>query len=162
MTTPVPPPPAKKKKTLRNILIVIFAFLILCGGGCLATTTLFAKGVDDAIKKSDNKPGGAKNPMTVTAGKAFEVDGFKYSAGWIIGRDSIGDAEIKNLKVTNTRKNDDVAWVEFKFWKGTEVLASIDCTGDGNIATGTTVSLDCTSTDKLPGGYDKLTINDAF
>lgn len=162
MTNQMPPAPAKKN-TLRNIMIALVAVLVLCGGGCLATTALFAKGVDDAIKESDkddNKPGGPDNPMTITPGKAFEVDGFSYAGGWVI-KNEYDMVSIEGLKVTNNRKDDDNAFVDIKVWKGTEVLASATCSSD-EIAVGTTVTLTCGGTEKLPASYDKITINDTF
>lgn len=155
--------PPKKSNLVRNILIAVIAFLVLCGGGCLATTVLFAKGVDDAVKEieaEDKKPGGPDNPLEIQAGKAFEVDGFNYAAGWSISQE-LDMIELKGLKVTNNRDDADAAIVEIKFWNGTEVLATADCTSE-EIDPGTTVTLDCFSADKLPAKYSKVTINDTF
>ena len=82
--------------------------------------------------------------MAITEGKAFEVDGFNYAAGWSIGKDALGDLDVKGLKVTNNRDDTDSALVEIKVWKGTEVLALTDCTTEP-IGVGTTVTLSCFS-----------------
>ena len=104
---------------------------------------------------------GHRQPADDQQGKAFEVDGFKYAAGWSIGKDALGDLDVKGLKVTNNRDDKDSALVEIKLWKGTEVVALTDCTTEP-IGVGTTVSLSCLSADRLPKGYDKITINDTF
>ncbi|RJS46464.1 DUF4190 domain-containing protein [Nocardioides cavernaquae] len=139
--------------------------------GVFATQALYAAffnsvadSIDDSIEKSDAKdkePGGPDNPLTITPGKAFEVSGFSYAAGWTLGRDVLGDIDVSGLKITNNRDEKDGAFVEIKFWKGTEVLASVDCSSD-QIDVGTTAGADCSSMDKMPAAYDKLTINDTF
>jgi len=154
-------PPAKKKHTVRNVVLIIIAVLILFIGGCMALIGGAANEVSKSIDKHDNSVGGPKNPLTIQVGKAFEVRGFNYAAGWKVGRDIAGDVDIKGLKVTNNRDDKDGALVEIKFWKGTEVLASADCTTD-QIDVGTTVKVSCLSSDKLPKKYDKVTINDSF
>lgn len=139
--------------------LALLSLLII--GGC---TVLVGKGLDEAdkaIKAEDNKPGGPDNPMTIKPGEAFEVDGFTYADGWTLGKDSLGYVDIKKLKVTNERDDKDSALVEIKFWKGSEVLASSDCSTNP-IDVGTTVTVSCSSADKLPKSYDKITINDTF
>jgi hypothetical protein len=157
----VPQPQPKKKHTVRNVLLTVVVLFVLFVGGCMALIGKAANDVANDIEKNDSKAGGSKNPMTIVAGKPFEVDGFKYAKGWTVGKDVLGDLEIKGLKVTNNRKDADSALVEIKFWKGSEVLALADCTTE-SIAVGTTTKLDCSSTDKLPAQYDKITINDTF
>jgi hypothetical protein len=156
---PVKPP--KKKHTVRNVILVIVALCILGFGGCMAMDVGGANEVSKSIDKNANKAGGDSNPLAVTAGKAFEVDGFKYAAGWKVGKDTLGDVEVTGLKVTNNRAAKDSALVEIKFWKGTEVLALADCTSEP-IGVGTTVTLSCTGSDPMPKGYEKITINDTF
>ena len=156
-----PTEPPKKKHTVRNILLI---FVLLTGlgiAGCAALVGGAANEVSKSIEADANKAGGTDNPLTIEQGKAFEVDGFKYAAGWSIGKDALGDLDVKGLKVTNNRDDKDSALVEIKLWKGTEVVALTDCTTEP-IGVGTTVSLSCVSADKLPKGYDKITINDTF
>jgi hypothetical protein len=150
----------KKKHTVRNVLLIFLGVSILFVGGCLALIGGAANEIDKSIKESDNKPGGADNPLTIKVGKAFEVDGFNYAGGWKAKND-FGAVGIKGLKVTNNRDDKDSALVEIKFWKGSEVLALADCTTEP-IGVGTTVTLSCTSGDKLPRAYSKVTVNDTF
>lgn len=154
------PPPQKKSHTLRNVLLVLIVLAVLFVGGCLAIVGLAANEASDSISKDANKPGGTDNPLEITEGKAFEVDDFKYAAGWKVTGSPFG-LDLKGLKVTNDRDDKDSAIVEIKFWKGSEVLASADCTTDP-IAPGTTAQVTCISGDKLPKSYDKITINDTF
>ncbi|KGN30510.1 hypothetical protein N802_06755 [Knoellia sinensis KCTC 19936] len=104
--------------------------------------------------------GNEANPVTIVEGKAFDVRKFSYAAGWKVSSNSFG-MEITNLKVTNNRGERDGAFVQIKYMKGTEVLATIDCNSD-QILPGQTVTLSCFSTDKKPKGFDKVTINDTF
>jgi hypothetical protein len=153
--------PVKKKHTVRNVLLGIVLLSFLFVGGCLALIAGGANEVSKSIAKDANKPGGTDNPLTITAGKAFEVDHFDYAAGWTIGKDALGDINVKGLKVTNNRDSKDSALVEIKLWKGTEVLGLVDCTTEP-IGVGTTVSLSCSSADNLPKQWTKVTINDSF
>lgn len=160
ISNPNLPKPKKKHTALWVILGIIVAIVVLVGG-CLA---IVAGGVNEAvntIEEDANKPGGTSNPLPVVEGEAFEVDGFDYAAGWEIGSDVMGYAEITNLRVTNNRDRRDSAFVAIKFWSGTEVLANVDCSTEP-INIGTTVTLGCFSADALPAGYDKVTINDTF
>ena len=104
--------------------------------------------------------GNETNPVTIAEGKAFDVRKFAYSGGWKVISNDFG-MEVKNLKVTNNRDDRDGAIVEIKYMKGSEVLASIDCTSD-QILPGQTVTLSCFSGDKKPKGFDRITINDTF
>lgn len=155
------PPAPKKSHTVRNVLLALVLLFVLFVGGCLALVGTAANQVSKSIEKSDNALGGPKNPMTITVGKAFEVQGFKYAAGWTVSKDFAGDVNVKGLKVTNGRDHQDSALVEIKFWKGSEVLALADCTTEP-VAPKTTTSLSCISGDRLPKKYDKVTINDSF
>lgn len=167
-----PPPPMpqyqaapqakpKKSHTFRNVVLGIVVGSIVVVGGCIALIGGAANEVDKELKKDANKPGGTDNPLTIVEGKAFEVDGFNYAGGWRIVKDQFGGFDIKNLKVTNNRDDRDSALIEVKFWKGTEVLESVDCTTDP-IQVGATVTLTCLATGDLPKGYDKITVNDTF
>ena len=156
-----PQEPPKKKHTLRNVLLVLVLLFVLLVGGCLALLGTAANEVDKAIEEDANKAGGTENALTITEGKAFEVDGFNYAASWSIKKDALGYIDVKGLKVTNNRDSQDSAIVEIKFMRGSEVVALSDCSTEP-IAVGQTTTLDCISTDKLPKKYDKITINDSF
>lgn len=157
----VPVKPPKKKHTVRNVILVILALCILGFAACTAMVVGGANEVSKSIDQNSKKAGGDANPLAITAGKAFEVDGLNYAAGWKVGTDALGDVEVTGLKVTNNRDTKDSALVEIKFWKGTEVLALVDCNTEP-IGVGTTVTLSCIGTDPMPKGYDKITINDTF
>lgn len=156
---PVKPP--QKKHTVRNVILAILALGVLGMGGCMALVAGAANEVGKSIEQDANKPGGTDNPMTITEGKSFRVDGFEYAAGWKLAKDGLGDMDVKGLKVTNSRDSKDSALVEIKVWRGTEVLALADCSTEP-IVVGTTVSLSCLSADALPQKFDKITINDTF
>ncbi len=63
--------------------------------------------------------------------------------------------------MTNARGDKDGALVEIKFMDGNEVVALVDCTTE-QIPVGQTTSLNCSSGDKFPATYDRITINDTF
>lgn len=119
-----------------------------------------AKPAPKAPKVDPDDVGNEANPVTVVEGKAFDVRKFSYAAGWKITSNDFG-MELKNLKVTNNRDKRDSALVTFKFMKGNEVLASMDCSSDP-ILQGQTVTLNCFGTEPKPKGYDRITINDMF
>ena len=157
----MPTKPPKKNRTFLKVFLALCAFGLISVIGLLALVGAGANGVAKSIDQNANKAGGDSNPMVITEGKAFEVDGFNYSKGWSLGEDVLGDLTIKGLKVTNNRDNIDSALVEVKVWKGTEVLALADCTTEP-IGVGTTVTPSCVSTDALPRNFTKITINDTF
>ena len=160
---PSAPAPEKKSHTFRNIILVILGLIVLSFVGCVAILGGAVNEADKAIKNSeakDQEPGGPDNPLTIEEGKAFEVSGFKYKAGWRVV-DDFGTIGIKRLRVTNDRDTKDSALVELKFMRGDEALAVVDCTTEP-LPVGETTKLDCLSGDELPKKYDKITINDTF
>ena len=74
---------------------------LLFVGGCFAVVAVVGDQVNDAV--NDDTLGGPNNPLTITEGEAFEVDGFEYADGWTIAADASGFVSIQNLKVTNNR-----------------------------------------------------------
>jgi hypothetical protein len=163
-----PPPPApqppKKSHTVRNILLALVAVGVLAIGGCIAFLAVAANEVNEAIETAeaqDSAPGGPDNPLTITEGQPFEVSGFQYAPGWSVTQDTLGYVQIEGLKVTNARGDRDGAFVEIKFMDGNEVVALVDCTTE-QIPVGQTTSLNCSSGDKFPATYDRITINDTF
>jgi hypothetical protein len=155
--------PVKQSHTGRNILIVFAVLFLLFVGGCIAVVAVVGDKVNDAV--NDDTLGGPNNPLTITAGEAFEVNGFEYAAGWTIGTDPVGStAEITDLKVTNNRGKADRLFIEIKLLNANEVLATISCDGGGidKISEGTTITVNCYSSDELPPAYDKITVQDAF
>jgi hypothetical protein len=156
-----PQPPPKKKHTARNVLIGVGLAFVVLFGGCAVLVGVGLNEAAEDIEDDANKPGGTDNPMTIEEGEAFEVDGFEYADGWQLARDGLGDATVKGLKVTNRREDKDSALVEIKLWRGNEVVTLIDCT-TSPMDVGSKVKLNCVSTDQLPRGFTKITINDTF
>ena len=158
-----PQQPQKKSNPWKWIVIIGVIVLVLCFGGfaaCTAGVLGTADEVSKSIESAENEVGGTNNPVEITEGEAFDVRGFSYAEGWKVVED-FGTVTVEDLKVTNNRDSRDGALVEIKFLKGSEVLASVDCTSD-QIQKGQTVTLDCFSADEMPTGYDKITINDTF
>ncbi len=159
-----PPPPPKKSNTALIVLAVIGGIILLFCGGCLAVTGIFVNQVDDALEEAaedDDEPGHVDNPLEITPGKAFEVTGMEYAAGWAVRADDLGDLEVSRLRVTNNRDEDDEVIAEIKLWAGREILAQAECSTE-EIEVGTQVTVDCFSNDPFPRNYDRVTINDTF
>ena len=74
-------PARPKKHTLRNVILVIVGLSILGIAACTAMLAGGANEVAKSIETNANKPGGDANPLTITPGNAFEVDGFNYATG---------------------------------------------------------------------------------
>jgi hypothetical protein len=154
--------PVKTSHTGRNILIVLGVLFLLFVGGCTVVVVLVGDKVNDAV--NDDTLGGPNNPLTITEGEAFEVDGFDYADGWDITSDASGLFLVENLKLTNHRGKADRVFVEIKLLNSNEVLATTTCSLESidKVPQDTTVTLSCTSADTLPTAYDKVTIQDAF
>jgi hypothetical protein len=154
--------PVQKSHTGRNILIVFAVLFLVFVGGCIAVVAVVGKKANDAL--NDDSVGGPNNPLTISEGKAFEVDGFEYADGWsIVGEPVSQTWHIENFKVTNHRGKADRLDVKVTLLNGSEVVAESFCTaGDGfnKVAKDITVTVDCVSSDPLPEAYDKITIND--
>jgi hypothetical protein len=136
---------------------------LLFVGGCVAIVAVVSNKANDVI--NDDTVGGPNNPLTITEGQAFEVNGFEYGDGWdIADAPASGLLEIENLKVTNHRGKADRLFATISLLNGSEVVATTTCTAhDGEkIPKDTTVTVDCSSGDPLPAAYDKITINDVI
>jgi Protein of unknown function (DUF2510) len=156
--------PVKQSHTARNILIVFAVIFLVVVGGCIAVVAVVGGKVNDAV--NDQSVGGPNNPLKITEGQSFEVNGFDYADGWSITDEPVsGTWHVDNLKVTNHRGKADRLLVEIKLYQASEILATAECfTGNGvdKIPEDTTVTVDCSSSDPLPAAYDKVTINDAI
>jgi hypothetical protein len=157
-------PPVQQSHTARNILIVFAVIFVLFVGGCIAVVAVVGHKVDQAV--NDDTLGGPNKPLTITEGKAFEVNGFEYADGWTITAEPVSQTwTIDNLKVTNHRGKADRLDVEIKLYNANEVMATTFCTvGDAldKIPEDTTATVVCTSGDPLPEAYDKITIQDVI
>ena len=97
-------------------------FLVFVGG-CIAVVAVVGNKVNDAV--NDDTLGGPNNPLTITEGEAFEVNGFEYADGWsIVGEPVSQTWHIDNLKVTNHRGKADRLFVEIKLLNGSEIVAT--------------------------------------
>ena len=154
--------PVKQSHTARNILIVFAVLFLVFVGGCIAVVAVAGKKINDAA--NDDSLGGPNNPLTITEGKAFEVNGFEYADGWTITNEPVsGTWQIDGLKMTNHRGKADRLDVKVDLLNANEVVATAFCTaGDAvdKIPKDTTVTVVCTSGDPLPATYDKITISD--
>jgi hypothetical protein len=154
--------PVQQSHTGRNILIVFGVLFLVFVGGCIAVVAVVGNKVNDAV--NDDTLGGPNNPLTITEGQAFEVDGFEYADGWSITEEPVSQTwHIDSLKVTNHRGKADRLFVEIKLLQANEVLATADCiAGEAvdKIPKDTTVTVECTSANALPDAYDKITIQD--
>ena len=162
--TYLPQQPVKQSHTARNILIVFGVLFLVFVGGCIAVVAVVGNKVSDAV--NDDSKGGPNNPLTITEGQGFEVNGFKYADGWSITPEPVSQTwSVDNLKVTNERGKADRLLVEIKLYQASEIVATTECfTGNGveKIPQHTTVTVECNTSDAFPATYDKITINDAF
>jgi uncharacterized protein DUF2510 len=156
--------PVKQSHTARNILIVFGVLFLLFVGGCIAVVAVVGDKVNEAV--NDDTVGGPNNPLTITEGEAFEVNGFEYADGWsVVDAPASGLFEIENLKVTNNRGKADRLNAQIKLLNGNEIVATTLCyAGEGldKIPEETTVTVSCAAEDPLPATYDKITINDLY
>jgi hypothetical protein len=156
--------PVKQSHTARNLLIAFGIIFLVFVGGCVAVVAVVGDKVNDAV--NDDSLGGPNNPLTITEGQAFEVNGFEYADGWTITGQPVSQTwHVDELKVTNHRGKPDRLLAEIKLYQGSEIVATAECfTGDGidKIPEDTTVTVECTSSEPLPEAYDRITINDAF
>ncbi|HRD64448.1 MAG TPA: DUF2510 domain-containing protein [Nocardioides sp.] len=153
--------PVQKSNTARNILIVFAVLFLLFVGGCVAVVAVVGSKVNEIA--NDDTLGGPNNPLTITEGQGFEVDGFEYADGWSIPPTPIsGLFEIENLKVTNDRDKADRLLVTISLLNAGEVVATTTCVAGelDKIPEDTTVTVDCSSSDSLPPAYDQITIQD--
>lgn len=154
------PPPQKKSHTLRNVLLGMVLALILIIGGCVALIGGAANEIDKAI----DEEAANDRPTTVEVGKKFSHDGYEVAAGWKVGRE-FGTVTINNINVTNVQ-NDSLtgdggrtALLTFRFYKGKQNLAEVECTGK-ELQEGESSSMDCFSTDEFPTGYKQVKVAD--
>src|SRR4051794_34073875 len=90
--------PVKQSHTARNILLILGLLFLVFVGGCFAVVAVVGNKVNDAV--NDDTLGGPNNPLTITEGKAFEVDGFNYGDGWSIKQEPVSQTwSVENLKV---------------------------------------------------------------
>lgn len=151
-------PPPKKKHTVRNVLLILGLLFILMVGGCIALIGGAANEIDKAVKEEEEND----KPRDVSAGKAFEHDGFKVDAGWEVTKEQFGGATITKLRVTNDSDEERSAMLSFRFYKGKENLGEIECSSN-QLQAGESSKMDCFSLDsEFPTGYKKIRVADSW
>lgn len=142
------PNPAVKS----GLLSVVFALVALVS----ACESVDSGGGGGSEEQNDT-------PRVVKAGAPFMHDNFKAKKGWKVVKEKFTNApNIKKLKVTNVGGDQRIAQLTFRFYKGTEVLAEVECSSN-EMQKGETSALDCFSTsDKFPKGYKKIKVADMW
>ncbi|CAN5441315.1 hypothetical protein BH11ACT8_BH11ACT8_24950 [soil metagenome] len=150
-------PPMKKSNTTRNVLLVVgLVILLVCGGaaaGLVALVRTTSSSFDHDYRGSE------KDPLTITAGDAFEIRGMSYSAGWGLsaGPDAIGRREVKNERA---EKDSTRSSLTFTLLDGDRILDQFECYSGATISYGRTALLDCTSLDEPLPDYTSLEVYD--
>lgn len=158
-------PPPKKKHTVRNVLLILTGLGVLFIGGC---AVLFGVAVNEADKAIQEETAN-DTPTEVTAGEAFEHDGYKIAGGWKVAQEEFGNGlTLENVKVTVAEADEDLpdsgrtALLTFRFYKGNEVLAEVQCSSN-EMQVGETSRMDCLSMSSNPAkGYNTIKVSDAF
>jgi hypothetical protein len=178
----------KGKHTARNILLaVVGVFVILIVIGALAgsppedaadqpaaTGTPDTGPSPDPITTPTNKPVPTPTsapavtcadqedrnaPCVVKAGKPFQLGKHTVLTGWKVS------SEYGSMSITGKAKNTGDAasamFVDVKFLRGDEVLASVMCTTD-SLEPGQTKAISCFSSDDYTKKYDRITAEATF
>ncbi|MEH3033629.1 MAG: hypothetical protein PGN07_06240 [Aeromicrobium erythreum] len=149
--------PPRKKHTVRNVL-VLFTVLVVAGAvGIAYLVGRTADGVKNVVENS--KASGPAKPVTVQEGAAFEIDGYRYAAGWKVSADELGDLQITDLEATNQGNVVSSPSISITFLSGGQEVASADCLGK-SVDVDDTREVSCGSTDDLPTDYDSIRVED--
>jgi hypothetical protein len=135
-------------------------------GVVAAAALIVSVGLLSACEEVDSGGGSEKQndtPAVVKAGAAFEHDNFKAKKGWRVVKDKfVKSPNIKKLKVTNAGGDQRIAELTFRFYKGTEVLAEVDCISN-EMQKGEASALACFSTsNKFPKRYKTIKVSDMW
>ena len=151
-------PPPKKKHTLRNVLLILALLFVLVVGGCIALIGGAANEIDKAIKDEEAND----KPKDVSVGKAFTHDDFEVESGWKVVNEEFGGATIEGLRVTNSASEERTAQLSFRFYKGNENLAEVECSSN-QLQADETSKMDCFSFDgDFPKGFDSVRVADSW
>ena len=125
-------------------------------------STVALAGCED-ISSSAGSESANDTPAVVKAGKPFDHDNFKVKPGWKVVKEAyVNTPTIKNLKVTNTGGPKRTAQLTFRFYKGKNVLAEVECSSN-EMQKGETSALDCFSTSNhFPKGYKTVKVADMW
>jgi hypothetical protein len=148
--------PPKKKHTVRNVILIILGVFILFFAGCLALVGGAINEVDKAIEEEEAN----NQPVEIAEGEAFSHDNYAAEGGWKVAKEQFGGVTIKGLKVTNEAEESRTALLTFRFYKGNENLAEVECSSN-QVASGEVSRMNCVSTaSKFPKGYDTIKVSD--
>lgn len=152
-------PPPKKKHTVRNVILVVLGIFILIFAGCLALLSNLTNEVDKAITEEQAND----KPADVTVGEPFTHDDYAVAGGWRVVKEKfMGSANIQGLKITNNADEARAAQLTFRFYKGNEVLAEVECTAN-RLEKGEKSGMQCFSlNEKFPKAYDAIRVSDMW
>lgn len=167
--TPSPYQPKKSGtgKTIAIIVGVIVLVVLLFCGGIIGLIVWAANNVEDQVSEFDSdRRGGPDNPITVTEGESFEIDGIEYADGWRIvpAADEYGQDAIVGLVGENDRSDESAETVSLQitFVDGDTEVGSLGCRSKGPISYGNTEELDCSSYDAIPESYDGIEVSASY
>lgn len=100
-------------------------------------------------------------PSTVVPGRAFTHDAFEAAPGWRVVDEAYMGPSIEGLSVTNRGGDRRTAFLTFRFYRGTTVLAEVECSSHQMQARESS-PMDCFSFDEFPAGYDAVKVSDAW
>ncbi len=154
--------------TTRNILLIVGVVVLLFCGGLVTLVFVAVNNVSDSIEDTfdDDYVGSENDPLTVTAGDAFEIRGFEYDQGWQLAPGADPTQAITGLRGTNQRDDEDSERINLTFTlvKANEEVAEIDCYSNTSVSFERSATLSCTTSATTPlGDYDTLEVyDDAF
>ncbi len=158
--------PPQRPRTTRNVLIVVGVVIVAFCAGLVGLGVLAVNKVDDGFDSAFNEDyrGSQNDPLTLEEGESFEIRGYSYAEGWTLTPNSDYDDQITGLKATNndadTESYNRISLV-FTFYSGDEALGQVDCRSAVSLRRGKSTTLDCSSSETVPSGYDTLEVYDS-
>ena len=133
--------------------------IALAGAVALTAISLSACDMAESLEEEQAND----TPSQVKAGAAFTHDDFKASKGWKVVKEKyLNTPSIKGLKITNNGDDGRTALLTFRFYKGKNVLAEVECSSN-EMQKGEVSKLDCFSTsENFPKGYDTIKVSDMW
>ncbi len=162
---PVPPPSGGSGKAIAIIVGVIVLVAVLFCGGIIAAIAVIANNVEDSINDWDaDRVGGPDNPISVTVGESFEIDGVEYAEGWQLQQptNDYDGTTIVGLEGTNDRADEtsEYAYLTFTFVDASDVeIGQVTCSSSGDITHGNSEVLSCHGFDRIDRAYDDIEVS---
>ena len=163
--SPYPPPKGNGGKIAAIVIAVVLLVVLAVCGGTIALIVWAAKNVDESFADWDpERPGGRDNPIAVSEGEAFEIDGIEYGDGWRVvpPADEYSGHTITGLSGENDRDDEsgESAYLSFTFVDANDnEIGQITCSSDGTISHGRTEQLECTGYDEISGEWDEIEVS---